>query len=84
MDYKINFEYKGIGKQASGMRQKAIQAQKTAEKQGSATAPTSNKELISTLHKLIESNKNLASAIKSGGSGGGGVVPCGQVAIFRE
>ena len=73
MDYKIKFEYKGIGKQATQARQKAIQAQKTAEKKPSGGSSISqNKELVSAINKLVESNKRLEAAVRrSAGMGGG-------------
>jgi hypothetical protein len=76
MDYKIKFEYKGIGKQATQARQRAIQAQKTAEKKTSGSSISQNKELISAITKLIDSNKRLEAAVRrSAGLGGGGGRP---------
>lgn len=76
-DYKINF--KRIGKQASGIRQKVLQAQKGDKKGGITTAGTretltSLKTLNSSILKLIASNKDLSNSIKGGarGAGGGG------------
>jgi hypothetical protein len=83
MDYKISFEYKGIGKQASQARQKAIQAQKSAEKKagtqaGSSQSLSINREFISSINKLIDSNKRLEAAVRrSAGMGGGGGKPGG-------
>ena len=75
-DYKITFKAEGMkggmSKQAAGTRQQAIQASKAAEKASAGAGPTSNKELINTLHQLIGSNKQLAQALKSGGGRGGG------------
>lgn len=83
MDYKISFEYKGIGKQASQARQKAIQAQKSAEKKAGTQAGGSqslsiNREFINSINKLIDSNKRLEAAVRrSAGIGGGGGKPGG-------
>lgn len=72
MDYKIKLEYKGMGKQAGQQRQRAIQAsQKAIDKK--TGAPASDKALISSIQKLISSNKALENAInKMSGKGGGG------------
>ena len=85
-DYKITFKAEGMkggmmkggmSKQAAGMRQQAIQASKAAAQTGTS-APMQNKELITTLQKLIASNKELAKAMGSAGHGagrgGGGVL----------
>jgi len=87
-DYKIKFEYKGIGKQASGIRQKVLQAQKSAKKDGQASTSSKDvqsinsiKKLDTTIQKLIASNKSLENSIKSQskmpGRGGGGNLPGG-------
>jgi len=81
MDYKIKFEYKGIGKQAAGIRSKVLQAQK----KGGETGPSGERQTLSSLktlntsiQKLIASNKLLITAIhkssgmRPGGGGGGG------------
>ena len=73
MDYKIKFEYKGIGKQAAGIRQKVLQSQKSATTKAGTTANTgretisSLKTLNSSILKLITSNKELARSIGGGG-----------------
>jgi len=75
-DYRIKFEYKGIGKQASSVRQKVLQAQKGARKDVSSTSKDNQvigsiKSLNTTLQKLIASNKSLETAIKRTSMGGG-------------
>ena len=79
-DYKITFKAEGMkggmmkggmSKQAAGMRQQAIQASKAAA-QTDTSAPMQNKELITTLQKLIASNKELAKAMGSAGHAGRG------------
>lgn len=78
-DYKIKFEYKGLGKQAGGIRQKVLQSQKGAKREvpSSGSRDTqvigSMKALNTTLLKLVASNKSLENAVKkSTGFGGGG------------
>lgn len=79
-DFKIKFEYKGMGKAASATRQRVLQAQKTATQTGSSsTSERANKEFLSSLktlntsiNKLIQSNKSLESSIKKANFGGGG------------
>jgi len=77
VDYKIKFEYKGMGKQAAGIRQRAIKSQQGAGKAASGTGKArdsarSIKTLNSTIQKLIASNKSLENAFKRGSGGGGG------------
>lgn len=81
MDYKIKFEYKGIGKQAAGIRSNVLQAQK---KKGAGGGPSSERQTLSSLkdlntsiQKLIASNKELITAMKRTGGGGGGNRPGG-------
>ncbi len=64
MDYKIHFEYKGIGKEASLAREKVIQAQKAGEKKGVTSIPELNKDLVNSIHKLIDANRALETALK--------------------
>lgn len=78
MDYKIKFEYQGMGKQVAVARQRALQVSKKAI--GGTSSSSSARESISSLrtlnssiNKLINSNKELTNAIKrSSGLGGGG------------
>jgi hypothetical protein len=84
MDYNIKFEYKGIGKQASGIRQKVLRSQKTTGTKTGQTASASResvnnlRQLNSSILKLIASNKDLARTIsKASGSGFGGGRPGG-------
>jgi hypothetical protein len=76
-DYKIKLEYKGMGKQAGQARQRAVQAsQKALDPKIKGSAPAVNKDLISAIQKLTDSNKALEKAVremsrKSGGGGGG-------------
>ena len=76
MDYKIKFEYKGMGQKASGIRQKVIQQQKkdgggdTGGSGGSREFSSSLKSLNSSILKLIASNKELAKSMSGGGIGG--------------
>lgn len=78
MDYKIKFEYKGIGKQAATARKQAVQASQRAVDKKSGTTPGINRELINSIQRLIDSNKNLEKSIKDmvsvskAGLGGGG------------
>jgi len=80
MDYKIKLEYKGIGKQATANRQRALQAQRGLEKKaGSTSQPTINRDLLTSIKSLNTSIKQLitsinkSSGIGRGGGGGGGV-----------
>ncbi len=84
-DFKIKFEYKGMGKAASATRQKVIQAQKASTQKkastqtgSSSTSERANKEFLSSLkilntsiNKLIQSNKSLESSIKKTNFSGG-------------
>jgi hypothetical protein len=73
MDYKIKFEYKGIGKQASAKRQQALQAQRSAsEKKSSISQPSVNRELLTSIKGLNASIKQLITSINKGGMGRGG------------
>lgn len=78
MDYNIKFEYKGIGKQASGIRQKVLQAQKKGASAATGVSQAGGRETISALRtlntsiqKLIASNKELTRAGKGAGAGSG-------------
>jgi hypothetical protein len=80
MDYKIKFEYKGIGKQASATRNKVLQAQKNIEKRSAGTGMGEIKTLNASINKLIASNKELARTINRNitpGTGAGGAVGAG-------
>lgn len=83
MDYKIKFEYKGIGKQAAGIRQRVLQQQKQGKTAGASVGGdkatlTAIKGLNTSINKLIASNNKLASSMGGGrpgsspSSGGGG------------
>lgn len=75
MDYNIKFSYKGIGKQAAGIRQKVLQAQKTTGAKAGVSATgaresiTALRTLNSSILKLIASNKELARSMGKGDSG---------------
>jgi hypothetical protein len=78
MDYKIKFEYKGIGKQASATRQRVIQSQKQmGSKIGGRQSQTHDnrqqlsymKNLNTSIQQLIKSNQQLTKAL-SGSTGG--------------
>jgi hypothetical protein len=77
-DYNIKFEYKGMGKQASSIRQKVLQSQKQrakkpgASESGARETITNLRNLNSSILKLIASNKELSRTIKAGGGGAGG------------
>jgi hypothetical protein len=79
-DFNIKFKYDGIGKQASVGRQKALNLSKQDKlnpAKNSLSSPDksltiSTNKLISSITKLIDSNKHLAKAISGGGGGGGG------------
>ena len=94
MDYNIKFEYKGIGKQAAGNRQKALKAQKTTGTKSGQSASASRetvtnlRTLNSSILKLIASNKELSRSLGksssrgpgfSSGPGGGGSPGIGQM-----
>jgi hypothetical protein len=70
VDYKIKLEYSGIGKEAAAARRKVIQAQKVAEKKGVTPKAgiDTNKQLISSTQKLINSNQSLEKALKTPGA----------------
>jgi|WetSurMetagenome_2_1015567.scaffolds.fasta_scaffold01018_13 hypothetical protein len=79
-DYKIKFEYAGIGKASTATRQKVLQSQKSIKSSGSFSDIFSNemmnsiKVLNSSIQSLVNSNKNLEESIK-GGMGGGRTGP---------
>jgi len=72
MDYNIKFEYKGVGKNVSGMRQKALKSQKGMPKKtgisesGGNQTISSIKSLADNISKLIKSNNDVVGALKTG------------------
>jgi len=79
MDYNIKFKYEGAGKgggsakNAMATRQRVLQAQQNAGNKPGTSQPSMNRELITSITKLIASNKSLERAVsRSSGRGGGG------------
>jgi hypothetical protein len=87
--YGITFEYKDVGKNIANVRQRVAAAQKKAA-QTAAGIPAAGmnagviKRLDNTFQKLIQSNKNLETTIKStSGISPAGTTPGGRTPGFR-
>lgn len=86
MDYNIKFKYEGAGGKSGGSnsmktafatRQKVLQAQRQSGLKPNENTIGVSRELVSSIRKLIASNKSLEQAIKSQSGRGPGPGPGG-------